>query len=52
MRYKGAFGYAHIVSTFYFGNEPYVFTLNTALLYQELKFRIRDSDFFVGGKLV
>jgi len=52
IRFKGVVGYAHIVSTFYFGDQPFDFKLDTALLYQGLKFRISDSDFFVGGKLV
>ena len=51
MRYTGAIGYAHIVSTFYIRNEPLDFTLDTGLLYQDLKFRIGSSDFWVGGKL-
>ncbi len=52
MRYTGAIGYAHIVSTFYINDEPFDFTLETGLLLQDLKFRIKSSDFFVGGKLV
>jgi hypothetical protein len=51
IRYAGAVGYAHVVSTFYFGDEPFDFKLDTALLYQDIKFRIRESDFFVGAKL-
>ncbi len=52
MRYVGAIGYAHVVTTFYFNDEPYDFTLDTGLLYQDLKFRIKKSDFWVGGKLI
>ena len=52
IRYKGALGFAHIVSTFYFDDEPADFKLDTGLLYQDLKFRIKGSGFFVGGKLV
>ena len=52
MRYVGAIGYAHVVTTFYFNDEPFDFTLDTGLLYQDLKFRIKKSDFWVGGKLV
>jgi hypothetical protein len=51
IRYAGAVGYAHIVSTFYFGDQPFDFVLDTGLLYQDLKFRIRGSNFFVGAKL-
>ena len=52
IRYTGAIGYAHVVSTFYLNDQPAEFKLDTALLVQDLKFRIGSSDFFVGGKLV
>jgi hypothetical protein len=52
IRYAGAIGYAHIVSTFYFGNQPFDFVLDSALFSQDIKFRIGTSDFFVGGRLV
>ena len=52
IRYVGAAGYAHVVSTFYFGDQPFDFKLDTGLLYQDIKFRMGASDFFVGGKLV
>ena len=52
MRYTGAVGYAHVVSTFYFNDQPAEFKLDTGLLFQDLKFRIGSSDIFVGGKLV
>jgi hypothetical protein len=52
IRYKGGVGYAHVVSSFYFNNEPADFELDTGLLYQDIKFRVHSSDFFVGGKLV
>jgi hypothetical protein len=52
IRYKGVVGYANVVSTFYFGDQPFDFTLDTGLFYQDIKFRIKSSDFFVGAKLV
>jgi hypothetical protein len=52
IRYKGAIGYAHVVSTLYFNNQPFAFTLDTGLFYQDIKFRIKSSDIFVGAKLV
>jgi hypothetical protein len=52
IRYTGALGYAHIVSTFYFNDDPWDFEFDTGLLLQDLKFRIGSSRFFVGGKLV
>ena len=51
IRYVGAVGYAHVVSTFYFGDQPADFELDTGLLYQDIKFRVHGSDFFVGAKL-
>jgi hypothetical protein len=52
IRYTGAIGYAHVVSTFYLNDRPADFELDTALLFQDVKFRIGSSDIFVGGKLV
>ena len=52
IRYTGAIGYAHVVSTFYLNDQPAEFKLDTALLLQDVKFRIGSSDIFVGGKLV
>jgi hypothetical protein len=52
IRYTGAIAYAHVVSTFYFNDQPADFKLDTGLLYQDIKFRIKSSKFFVGGKLV
>ena len=52
IRYTGAIGYAHIVSTFYFNDQPFDFKLDTGLLYQDIKFRIHSSNFFIGAKLV
>ncbi len=52
IRYTGAVGYAHVVSTFYLNDQPADFELDTALLLQDVKFRIGSSNIFVGGKLV
>jgi hypothetical protein len=52
MRYNGALGYAHVVSTLYLNDQPFDFKLDTGLIFQDLKFRVKDSDFFVGGRLV
>jgi len=52
IRYTGAIGYAHVVSTFYLNDQPAEFELDTALLLQDVKFRIGSSNIFVGGKLV
>jgi hypothetical protein len=52
VRYLGVVGYAHVVTTVYFGDQPFDLKLDTGLLYQSVKFRIGDSRFFVGGNLV
>jgi len=52
IRYTGAVGYAHVVSTFYLNDQPAEFELDSAFLLQDVKFRIGSSDIFVGGKLV
>ena len=52
IRYTGAVGYAHVVSTFYFNDQPAEFKLDTGLFFQDIKFRMGSSDIFVGGKLV
>ncbi len=52
VRYLGVVGYAHVVTTVYFGDLPYDFKLDTGLLLQSVKFRLGGSNFFVGGKLV
>jgi hypothetical protein len=51
IRYTGVLAYANIESTFYFGDDPWDFNLRGGILYQDVKFRLRDSRFFVGGKL-
>ena len=52
IRYTGAVGYAHVISTFYFNDQPAEFKLDTGLFFQDIKFRMGSSDIFVGGKLV
>ncbi|MDH3816136.1 MAG: outer membrane protein assembly factor [Acidobacteriota bacterium] len=52
IRYTGAVGYAHVVSSFYFNDQPAEFKFDTGLFYQDVKFRIGSGDIFVGGKLV
>jgi hypothetical protein len=42
IRYLGVVGYAHVVSTFYFLDQPFEFELDTGLLFQSVKFRIGD----------
>jgi len=52
IRYRGIIGYTEVNLTYYgFGeNTPIDFSMDTFLLVQQLSFRIKESDFFVGGK--
>lgn len=50
VQYTGALAYANVNLTFYFLNTPVEFNLKGGLLYQDLKFRIGSSDFWLGGR--
>ena len=49
IRYQGAYVSSRINSTFYAGWIPLKYTLEGDLLYQDIKFRLGDSSFFLGG---
>lgn len=49
IRYKGALATAEVNSTFYRGGLPVDYTLNGDLVFQDIKFRVVDSDFFLGA---
>lgn len=52
LRYTGFAGYGHISWDYYgFGDEPIAFEQDASMFMQQLKFRIRDSKFYLGGKL-
>ncbi|MCZ6887743.1 MAG: BamA/TamA family outer membrane protein, partial [Gammaproteobacteria bacterium] len=51
IRYVGTGGYANLNADIYVSNRPVSFNLKGALVTQDLKFRVGDSDFFVGGAL-
>jgi len=51
IRYVGALAYADIFSTFYFLDRPFDFNLIGGILRQNIRFRLGESDFFLGGKL-
>ena len=51
IRYAGALGTAKINSEIYLSNIPLRFTMETNLFYQELKFRVGNSDFMLGAAL-
>jgi hypothetical protein len=52
IRYVGALAYADVKSTYYILDLPLDFNLNGFALLQDLKFRLGDSRFFLGGKLL
>jgi len=51
IRYAGALATARINSKFYVLGLPLKFTLDGAFIFQDIKFRIKDSDFFLGMSL-
>ena len=51
IRYAGALAYADVKSTYYILDHPFDFSLKGLGIYQELKFRLGPSRFFLGGKL-
>lgn len=52
VQYTGALAYANVNLTFYILNTPVEFNLKGCLLYQDLKFRIGSSDFWLGGRFL
>ena len=51
IRYKGAIAYADLDAEFWFFNIPLDVNIAGAMVYQNLLFRIGDSDLFLGGTL-
>jgi hypothetical protein len=51
IRYSGAIAYANIKSTIYRLDIPFDFEIKGGILYQDIKFRLGTSNFFLGGKL-
>lgn len=52
IRYVGALAYADVKSSYYIIDRPLDFGLQGFALLQDLKFRVGDSRFFIGGKLL
>lgn len=48
IRYAGVIAAADVNSRFYIRNYPVKFSLESKLVYQDLKFRLKDSAFFLG----
>jgi len=51
IRYAGVLASARINSKFYVLNLPLKFTLDGTFIFQDIKFRVKDSDFFLGLSL-
>ena len=51
IRYSGAIAYANVKSTIYRLDIPFDFDIEGGILYQDIKFRLGKSSFFLGGKL-
>ena len=52
IRYAGGLAYADVKSTYYILDRPLDFNMLAFGLYQDLKFRLGNSGFFLGGKLL
>jgi hypothetical protein len=52
IRYGGGLSAARINSQIYLANLPLKFSMEARLVFQELKFRIGQSDFMIGGGLM
>jgi hypothetical protein len=51
IRYTGACAYTDINSTLYRYDIPFDFEIKAGILYQDIKFRLGTSGFFLGGRL-
>lgn len=52
IRYLGAAAYANVISDFYVFDQPFEFNLEGIIFYQDLKFRIAESNWFLGAALL
>ena len=52
IRYLGAAAYANVISDFYLFDQPFEFNLEGIIFYQDLKFRIAESNWFLGAALL
>lgn len=48
IRYSGLFATARVNSKIYLANLPVNFSMETSAVYQDMKFRLKDSDFMIG----
>jgi hypothetical protein len=51
IRYTGAAAYANVIADFYVNDQPFEFNLEGLLIYNDVKFRLGKSDWFLGAAL-
>lgn len=52
IRYLGAAAYANVVTDIYIFDRPFEFELQGVIVYQDLKFRLGESNWFLGAALL
>ena len=52
IRYLGAAAYANVIADFYVFDQPFEFNLEGIVFYQDLKFRVAESNWFLGAALM
>lgn len=52
IRYAGGLARARVNSQIYLANLPFRFSMDAGMIFQELKFRLGQSDFMIGGGLL
>ena len=50
IRYLGGAGYANVNVSFFRGGRSLEFNIEAPLIFQDIEFRLGDSDFFLGGR--
>lgn len=48
IRYMGVGAYANLIADFYLANRPFEFNLEGLLIYQDVKVRVKESNWFLG----
>lgn len=51
IRYTGVAAYANIIADFYLLDRPFEFNLEGLLIYNDVKFRVAESNWFLGASL-
>ena len=52
IRYLGAVAYANVIADFYVFDRPFEFNLEGIIFFQDLKFRVAESNWFLGAALL